>query len=157
MTGGDRVAVGRVGRPHGLDGAFFVEEPSDDGRWFELGARLLVGGEEAEVVVARRGAGGRPVIRLDRPAARGAALEVAREALPPTGEDEYYTFELVGLEVVEEGGRSLGRVVGVVPGVANDALDLGGGVLLPLVGACIRAVELDAGRILVNPGFSEPD
>ena len=37
----DRVQIGRVGRPHGLDGAFFVEEPSDDGRWFELGARLL--------------------------------------------------------------------------------------------------------------------
>ncbi len=156
MSDSDSVQIGRVGRPHGLDGAFFVEEPSDDGRWFELGSRLLAAGEEAEVVVARRGAGGRPVIRLDRQVPRGAALEVSREALPPTGDDEYYTFELVGLEVVEEGGRSLGTVVGVVPGVANDALDLGGGVLLPMVAACIRAVDLVAGRILVAPGFSEP-
>ena len=41
MTGGEKVVVGRVGRPHGLDGSFFVEEPSDDDRWFETGARLL--------------------------------------------------------------------------------------------------------------------
>jgi 16S rRNA processing protein RimM len=151
------VLVGRVGRPHGLDGAFFVEEPSDDPRWFERGSRLLAAGEEAEVVIARRGAGGRPVIRLDRPVARGALLEVPREALPPPGEDEYYAFQLVGLEVVEEGGRTLGRVREVHPGPANDAIDLGDGVLLPLVAACIRSVDLEAGRILVAPGFSDPD
>jgi 16S rRNA processing protein RimM len=146
-----------VGRPHGLDGAFFVEEPSTDPRWFETGVRLIADGEEAEIVVARRGAGGRPVIRLDRPIPRGTALEVAREALPETGEDEYYAFELVGLEVVEEGGRVLGRVEAVHPGLANDSLDLGDGLLLPLVEACIRAVDLEARRILVAPGFSDPD
>ncbi len=150
------VPVGRVGRPHGLDGAFFVEDPSDDRRWFKAGARLLAAGVEVEVVASRRGAGGRPVIRLDRPVERGARLEIPREALPPTGEDEYYTFELIGLEVVEEGGRGLGRVEAVHPGPANDALDLGNGLLLPLVGACVLAVELEAGRILVAPGFSDP-
>jgi 16S rRNA processing protein RimM len=149
--------VGRVGRPHGLDGAFFVEDPSDDPRWFEKGVRLLAGGEEAEVVVARRGAGGRPVIRLDRPVPRGSVLEVPREALPATAEGEYYAFELLGLEVVEDGGRVLGRVEAINPGPANDSLDLGGGLLLPLVEACIRAVDLEAGRILVAPGFSDPD
>ncbi|HEY4347046.1 MAG TPA: ribosome maturation factor RimM [Gaiellaceae bacterium] len=156
MTASDRVAIGRVGRPHGLDGAFFVEEPSDDPRWFERGAMFLAGGVEATVVVARRGAGGRPVIRLDRTVERGTPLEVDREALPPTEEDEYYTFELIGLEVVEEGGRSLGTVRAVVPGVANDALDLGNGLLLPLVGACVRTIDLEAAHILVAPGFSEP-
>jgi 16S rRNA processing protein RimM len=157
LTGPERVVVGRVGRPHGLDGAFFVEEPSDDPRWFEKGVHLLADGEETEVVAARRGAGGRPVIRLDRPVGRGTTLEVPREALPETGEDEYYAFQLVGLEVVEEGGRLLGTVEAVHPGPANDSLDLGGGLLLPLVEACIRAVDLEAGRILVAPGFSDPD
>jgi 16S rRNA processing protein RimM len=157
LTGPDRVKVGKVGRPHGLDGAFFVEEPSDDGRWFEKGARLLAGGADAEVVTARRGAGGRPVIRLDRPVPRGTTLEVPRSALPPTAEGEFYAFELVGLEVLEEGGRVLGRVEAVHPGPANDSLDLGGGVLLPLVEACIREVDLEGERILVAPGFSDPD
>ena len=157
MTGSGLVLVGRVGRPHGLDGAFFVEDASEDDRWFEPGAKLLAGGEPVQVVIARRGAGGRPVIRLDRAIARGTALEVRREDLPPTGDDEYYTFQLVGLEVLVEGGSRLGRVVEVVPGVANDALELDSGLLLPLVGACVRDIDLEAERILVAPGFSDPD
>jgi 16S rRNA processing protein RimM len=152
----DRVVVGRVGRPHGLDGAFFVEQPSEDGRWFEVGSRLHAAAREVEVVAARRGAGGRPVIRLDAEVPRGTPLEVERGALPPTGEDEYYVFELVGLEVVEEGGRPLGRVVDVEPGVANDALAVEGGLLLPLVGECVRDIDLQGRRILVAPGFSDP-
>jgi 16S rRNA processing protein RimM len=152
----ERVIVGRVGRPHGVDGAFFVEDPSDDTHWFETGSRLLAGDVEIEVVAARRGAGGRPVIKVEPTVARGTSLEVAREALPPTGEDEYYDFELVGLEVVEEGGRPLGRVARIEHGVANDALELDGGQLLPLVGDCVRDIDLEAGRILVAAGFSDP-
>jgi 16S rRNA processing protein RimM len=157
LTDPDRVLIGRVGRPHGLDGAFFVEEPSSDPHWFQRGARFLAGGADAEVIAARRGAGGRPVIKLSRPVPRGTALEVARAALPEAGDDEYYTFQLVGLEVIEEGGRCLGHVTDVHPGPANDALDLGNGLLLPLVAACIRGVDLEAGRILVASGFAEPD
>ncbi|HEY3922035.1 MAG TPA: ribosome maturation factor RimM, partial [Gaiellaceae bacterium] len=147
--------IGRVGRPHGLDGAFFVEQPSDDPRWFAKGSRLWVGEAELEVVTARRGAGGRPVIRLEREVQRGSELEVPLDALPETADGEYYAFQLVGLEVVEAGGRSLGRVTAVEPGVANDALQLDGGLLLPLVEACIADIDLTARRILVNPGFSD--
>ena len=152
----DRVVVGRVGRPHGLDGSFVVEDASDDARWFETGSRLLAGDAEHEVVGARR-AGGRPVIRLDAHLPRGTRLEVTREALPPTEEDEYYAFQLVGLEVVEEGGRRLGEVVAVEPGVANDAHALDSGLRLPIVAMCIRDIDLGNRRILVAPGFSDPD
>ena len=157
MPTDDRIVVGRVGRPHGLDGAFFVENPSEDPHWFTKGARLWTGDVELEVVAARRGSGGRPVIRLEQEVERGTLLEVPRESLPPTEDGEYYTFQLVGLEVVEEGGRVLGRVTAVDPGVANDAIALDTGLLLPLVEACIRDIDLDAGRILVAPGFSTPD
>jgi 16S rRNA processing protein RimM len=150
------VTVGRVGRPHGLDGAFFVEGASEDPRWFKVGARLHAGGEELEVVAARHGAQGRPVIRLEKEVARGAALEVPVEALPPAEEGEYYRFQLVGLDVVEEGGRTLGRVVEVEPGVANDVLVLEEGLLLPVVEACICDIDLEARRILVAPGFADP-
>jgi 16S rRNA processing protein RimM len=151
-----RVEIGRVGKPHGLDGSFVVEHASTDERWFAPGARLIVAGEEA-TVVARRHARGRPVVKLNREVARGSALEVDREALPPTGPDEYYTFQLVGLEVVEEGGRALGAVKDVTPGVANDVLELDSGVYLPMIEDCVRDIDLSAGRILVAPGFSALD
>jgi 16S rRNA processing protein RimM len=151
-----RVVVGRVGRPHGLDGAFFVEQASDDARWFKTGSRLWAGEVEVEVVVARRGAGRRPVIRFDREVARGTLLEVPVEALPPTEEGEYYAFQLVGLKVEEEGGRQLGHVAQVAPGVAHDVLELDSGLALPLVEACVREVDLDHGRILIAAGFAAP-
>jgi 16S rRNA processing protein RimM len=150
------VRVGCVGRPHGLDGSFVVEDASEDRARFEVGATLLVGGEPARVVASKQ-ARGRPVIRLDRRVDRGAALEVARSDLPPPEPDAFYVFQLVGLEVVEEGGRALGRVTDVAPGVANDVLELDAGLALPLVEDCVREVDLAAGRILVAAGFAPPD
>ena len=151
----DLVTVGRVGKPHGLDGSFFVEHASEDEQRFAKGARLHVDGEAAEVVASKRSRG-RPVIRLDREVPRGAELAVPRDELPAPGEDEYYEFQLVGLEAVEDGGRELGRVVALHPGPANDALELEGGLLLPLVGACVLQVDLEQGRILVAQGFASP-
>jgi 16S rRNA processing protein RimM len=150
----DRVSIGRVGKPHGLDGSFYVEQPSADERWWKVGASFLAGGEPATVVGARR-AQGRPVIRLDRSVDRGSRIEIPRDELPPTDEDEYYAFQLEGLEVVEENGRALGTVADVIPGVANDVLELSTGVLLPMIEDCVRSVDLDAARIVVAEGFAD--
>jgi 16S rRNA processing protein RimM len=147
--------VGRVGKPHGLNGAFAVEQASEDPERFVVGATLVVGGETATVVESKRSRG-RPVIRLDRAVERGARLEIPRSELPEPEEGSYYEFQLVGLEVEEEGGRALGRVAAVQPGVANDVLELDSGTALPLVEACVREVDLDAGRILIARGFADP-
>jgi len=149
------VAIGRVGRPHGLEGSFVVEDASEAPERLAVGAALLVDGEPARVVESKR-AGGRPVVRLDRDPPRGARLEVPRASLPALGADAYYVFELQGLEVVEEGGERLGRVRDVVPYPANDVLELDTGLDLPLVEACVRAIDLEAGRIVVMRGFAAP-
>ena len=151
------MTVGRVGRPHGVDGSFFVEGASDAPERFARGAVLLVDGEPAEIVASKRGAGGRPVIKLERPASRGATLAVRRDELPEPEEDTYYVFQLVGLAVEEEGGRPLGTVTDVDNGPANDTLELDSGLLLPLVDACVLEVDLDAGRVLVARGFADAD
>jgi 16S rRNA processing protein RimM len=147
------VGVGRVGRPHGLDGSFFVEAASEDAGRFVAGATLWVDGEPAQVVGVKR-SGGRPVLRLDRSVERGARLEVPREELPPPEEGSYYVYELVGLAVVEEGGRDLGRVKDVLPGVANDVLQLEDGTLLPMAETCVREIDVEAGTIVVSEGFA---
>jgi 16S rRNA processing protein RimM len=150
----DSVVVGRVGKSHGLDGSFVVEDASDTRELFAVGAKLLVAGSEATVVGAKQ-ARGRPVIRLDRRVERGTTLAVPRSALAPTAEDEYYVFELVGLEVAEDGGPVLGTVVDVAPGVANDVLELDSGRLLPMVEECVLSIDVGAGRIVVAPGFAD--
>ena len=147
------VPVGRVGRPHGLDGAFVVERASDDGRRWVVGASVLVDGAPATIELSRRVGGRRRAIRLDRQVERGAVLAVHVSELPTPEPDSYYAFQLVGLVVVDEEGRELGSVVEVHPGVANDNLELADGTLVPLIGDAVRTVDLDAGRIVVERGF----
>ena len=152
------VPVGRVGRPHGLDGGFFVEGASERRGVFAEGATLYAGGEPATVVASRHGSGGRQVILLDRHVERGTELAVARATLPALeDEDEFYVFELVGLSVEEETGRLLGRVREVLEYPGNDVLELDSGASLPLVEACVRQVDLAGGRIVVAVGFAEPE
>jgi 16S rRNA processing protein RimM len=153
LSDGRWVTVGRVGRPHGLAGAFFVEEASDDPDRFRPGARVYLEREAAVVEEAKR-AGGRLVLRLDREASKGSALEVLAAELPPPEEGSFYAFQLVGLAVEEEGGRALGRVREVTPGVTNDVLELDSGTALPMVEDCVRSVDLQEGRIVVARGFA---
>jgi len=149
----DAVVIVRVGNSHGLDGSFVVEGASETRVLIARGRRLLVDGEEATIVGSKQ-ARGRPVIRLDRRVPRGGELTVPRDALAPTAEDEYYVFQLVGLEAWEGDGRLLGTVTDVAPGVANDVLELDSGLALPMVEECVLSVDLDAGRIVVAPGFA---
>jgi 16S rRNA processing protein RimM len=150
----DLVVVGRVGKSHGLDGSFVVEDASETRELFAVGAKLHVEGEEVTVLGSKQ-ARGRPVIRLDRRVPRGAPLQVLQSALAETAEDEYYVFQLVGLRVEEDGGTVLGTVTDVAPGVANDVLELDSGLLLPMVQECVLSVDLEGRRILVAPGFSD--
>jgi 16S rRNA processing protein RimM len=156
VTPGDDelVRVGRVGRPHGLDGSFVVERPSDNEQLFEPGGTLYADGVSV-TVAGRKRSGGRLVLRVQPGVERGAELAVPRSALPEPERNSYFVFQLRGLEVVEEGGRRLGAVEEVVPGVANDVLELDSGVALPMHEECIRQIDLAAGTIVVAPGFAD--
>ena len=146
--------VGRVGRPHGLDGAFVVDQGSEDPERFRVGAELLVDGEPARVILSRRVGGRRHAIKLDRAIERGAELSIRKSELPALEPDSYYVADLVGLRVVDADGSPVGVVRDVHPGPANDALELDTGLLLPLVEDCIREIDPEGARILLNPGFT---
>jgi 16S rRNA processing protein RimM len=137
-----------------VDGAFVVEQGSEDSERFRVGARLFVEGQPARVVVSRQVGGRRRAIKLDRAVERGAELAVRREDLPALPEDSYYVSDLVGMRVVDERGEEVGVVRDVLPGPANDALELDTGLLLPLVEDCVRDVDLGERRIFLNPGFT---
>jgi 16S rRNA processing protein RimM len=144
-----------VGRPHGVDGSFVVEGGSDDPRRYEVGSSILVDGEPAEIVSSRQVGKRRRAIRLDRRAERGAELAIHRSDLPPADEGSFYVADLVGMVVVDESKGTVGRVRDVLPSPANDVLELDTGLLLPLVEDCVREVDLDTRRILLNPGFAD--
>ena len=145
--------VGRVGRPHGTDGAFVVELASEDERRWAVGATVIVEGESARITVSRQVGGGGRAIRLDRRVSRGAELAVRLSDLPSPAPDAYYAFQLVGLAVVDDEGTEVGVVADVAPGLANDNLELDDGRLVPLIEDAIRELDVEARRIVVDRGF----
>ncbi len=79
-------------------------------------------------------------------------LSVAEKDLPALGEDEYYDYELLGLETVTEKGRALGKVVDVMHTRSADILVIEGSkeVLVPMTDAHIVEIAREAGFVKVR-------
>ncbi len=161
------VSIGRIAKAHGIRGEVAVEPWVDVGDALSPGSLVWLtwpkGGGSEECVETARSHGTRWLIRLkgitDRDQAETlvrAEIRVDREALPPLGEDEYLWEDLIGLEVVEESGRPVGKAVDVfTTGLhgENDVIVIqdgdGGETLLPMARQVILDVDFEAGRIKV--------
>lgn len=160
----DLVIVGRFGTPHGVAGwirvaSFTHPRENIDGYrpWLVAGD----GGQRVLQVEGFKAHGQGFVARLagirDRDQAQaltGFDILVPRSVLPElAGTDEYYWRDLVGLEVRNADGGSLGRVVSLLETGAHDVLVLeGAGAerLIPFVAAFVQAVDREAGVIHVR-------
>jgi 16S rRNA processing protein RimM len=150
-----------VGRPHGLDGSFYVTRPR--ARLLTLGATVEVGGAAA-VIVRRAGTERRPIVRLEgvdgregAEALRGAELTIAVEQAPALGEGEWWGRELEGCTVAD-GSRVLGTVLRMIELPSCEALEVAPGdggapVLVPMVKDAVRSVRPQERRIEVDLAF----
>jgi 16S rRNA processing protein RimM len=157
----DRLAAGRVGRPHGLDGSFHVVDARP--ALLPLGATVRAGDRDAEVV-RRAGTDERPIVRLEgvetRDAAealRGTELLVPRSVAPPLEADEWWAEDLEGCRVVD-GERELGRVARLLALPSCEVLEVTGEgeaepFLVPLVRDAVRQVDVGAKVIDIDVAF----
>ncbi len=153
--------AGRVGRPHGLDGSFYVTRAKP--RLLVQGGRVSVAGEELEIV-RRAGTDARPILRLeglrtreDAERLRGQDLTVAVEDVPELGAQEWWAHELEGCEV-RDGSRVLGVVSRLIELPSCEALEVrpdggGGPLIVPMVKDAIRSVRPDLRLIEVDVSF----
>ncbi|HUA75887.1 MAG TPA: ribosome maturation factor RimM [Solirubrobacteraceae bacterium] len=167
--------AGRVGRPHGLDGSFYVTGPVP--RLLRLGASVQLRGHAVEIV-RRSGTEQRPILRLEgiegRAAAealRGERLTVPTEQAPRLEEGEFWAHELEGCEVLA-GERVLGTVARLVELPSCEALELRPGpgqgdgqrpgqesgqqppaLLVPMVRDAVRRINIEGRRIEIDADF----
>jgi 16S rRNA processing protein RimM len=148
--------AGRVGRPHGLDGSFYLTRPSPDIPVAE-GAEVQVGGATRRVV-RRAGTDAAPILRLDgcssredAEALRGTPLLLTEADVPPLEADEFWAHELAGCRVVD-GDREVGEVTRMIALPSCEALEVGDR-LIPLVHDAIRSIDREARVIDVDLGF----
>jgi 16S rRNA processing protein RimM len=88
-------------------------------------------------------------------ALRGYVLEILSSQLPELDEDEFYPFDLIGLEARDLSGSVLGKVTDAVESPAHAilivSLDTGREALAPFVKAAVPRVEVAAGYLVVDP------
>jgi 16S rRNA processing protein RimM len=147
---GDRLEVGRVVKPHGLQGEVVVVAITNRPERFDAGARLWVDGVE-RAILSSRPHQDRWLLRFDevpdRTAAeglRGAVLTA--EPLDEAPGGEVWVHEVVGAEVVDRAGAPIGVVTSVEANPAHDLLVLEGGTLVPMV----FVVKQHPGRVVVD-------
>jgi 16S rRNA processing protein RimM len=149
-TPDDRLEVGRVVKPHGLQGEVVVVAITNRTERFAAGNHLWVDGTEHAIVTSRPHQD-RWLLRFDDVADRTAAESLrgavlTAEPFDEAPEGEVWVHELVGAEVVDRSGAPIGVVTAVEANPAHDLLVLDGGTLVPMV----FVVDQRHGRVVVD-------
>lgn len=89
-------------------------------------------------------------------ALRGLRLYTYRDRLPALPDDEFYHADLLGLDVLDTGGTSLGKVTAVFNHGAGDLLEVRGpstdvALLLPFTREIVPTLDFAAGRLIADP------
>ncbi len=162
---GQYITIGRVSGPHGIQGnlkiRYYNERRSDFLSYREIYLEDRDGHvksyeiQEARVrkkFISARLKGCEGIADAEK--FIGASVLVKRENLPPLGEGEYYWFEIMGMDVVTDEGRALGRVEAILPSGGNDAYVVRGSGrewLIPAIQEVIIRVDRDKGQLVIHP------
>lgn len=162
------VVMGRIVAPFGIKGWVKVHAFGDDPlAWRDMPQWWLAASDDAPeaewqpvrlAVLKAHGAGLVAAFDgvSDRTAAealQGRFIGAPREALPKTGENEYYWGDLVGLKVENTAGEVLGTVAGLMSTGAHDVIQVSDGDtehLIPFVAAYVLDVSLADAVIRVD-------
>ena len=152
---------------HGIHGELRVEALGGDVARFRPGTRLQVedGGRGLTIRSARAGKDGTVLLRVrgvDTPEQakelRGAYLCVATEAARRLESDEWFVWQLVGMQCVTVDGAPLGTVVDIEPAPAADVLVIAGDgpqLRYPMVREFVRGVDTSRGVMTLAPQNEE--
>ncbi len=128
----------RIGQTAEASTGFFVRRATPQKHHVLLALEGVTGADQAEKL-------------------RGLSVFAARDDLPPLAEDEYYWADLLGLPVVDEAGRPVGRLWQIMDTGAHPVLVVrpdpdseAGEVLIPFIDRFVPEIDPAAGRIVVR-------
>jgi 16S rRNA processing protein RimM len=154
------IQVGKITRTHGTRGELKVlPGEGSSGAWRE--AEVVFLGSESFRVRSVRGGGRFAILALEgvdtlesAEALKGRQVFVSRDQLPEAEPGSFYAGELEGLTVVTAQGRVLGVLEEIFDNGAHEIYvvrDKAKEILLPVVDGVVVEVDLDAGRMVVEP------
>jgi 16S rRNA processing protein RimM len=84
----------------------------------------------------------------------GWAVSIAETELPPLQTDEYYYYQVVGLDVFDARGARIGTITRLWPTPGGDLYVVSGETkeyLIPVTKEIIQKIDFDAGRVIIDP------
>ena len=162
----DLITIGVIQKPRGVKGEVKVLPTTDHPERFSLLRRVFLAspaGQRRKAFLKEvRFSQGSVFLRLESfttPESveefRGWEIQIPRDEALPLAEGEYYIFDLVGLEVYTVEGDLVGSVADVKLITGNDLLQVsspeGREILIPFVGEFVKDVDLEAGKIVIEP------
>jgi 16S rRNA processing protein RimM len=161
------LVVGKLHRPHGLRGEILTEVITDFPERLQPGVTIFLGERKLPLeILSRRQHSGSLLLAFasfDNPEmARELSnqwIYVAAKDRPVLPVGEYYHHQLLGLAVVSDEDRDLGKMTRIIETGANDVYIVhtpeGREILLPAIETVILKIDLELGQILVHllPGL----
>lgn len=160
----ERICVAAFSAAHGVSGAVrlksFTENPDDVAQYgslqsedasriFEIEVVSHTG--KGELIVKVSGVDTRDQAEM----LKGERLYVSRSMLPDAGDDEFYHTDLIGLTVKTVSGKTIGTVRAVFDFGAGDMLEIlpkeGALIMVPFTKAVVPIVDLEKGRVVIDP------
>jgi 16S rRNA processing protein RimM len=156
------LAIGFLRRPHGVSGEIIMDLHTDFPERIKSGKKVYVGEKHEAVTFENvRVHGGGLLVKLlgyDTPESVGRFrnhwVHVKAGEVPPLPEGQHYKYELVGLSVIEDTGKTLGELVEILETGANDVYivrdDAGKDLLLPAIPSVILDLDMESRTMKVH-------
>jgi 16S rRNA processing protein RimM len=157
------LTVGTILGPHGVRGEFKLRLQTDDPEHLLTLKRVYLGDEKTpRTVLEARMHAGNALMRLQGISTpetverfRGTPLRIRGADARPLAANEFFLYQVIGLEAFDEAGNRLGRVTDLIETGANDVLvitdDAGQDTLYPSHPDVVLSLDPTAGRIVVRP------
>lgn len=157
----ETIRLGQITSPVGIKGELRVYPFTDQKEQFEQFSYVLLEGESYPIETVRY-MKGMVILKLqgitDRTQAegfRGKDISLFRKDAPPLPEDTYYVKDLIGLRVIDEDEKEIGKLVNVIINTAQDLYEIRANgkentFLVPAVEEFIRHIDLDKGVVRVH-------
>ena len=157
------ILIGKIRRPHGVDGEMMIDPYSESVDRFKPGSEVLIGEDHQPLVIRTRRAMDRAMLITFKDVTdpdqaglfRNKFIYIRKEDLQALPDGEYYHFDLVGLNVFDTADQLLGVLTEVLETGANDVYvvksEKGEEILLPAIESVIISVNLKEARMVVNP------
>lgn len=163
----DYLAVGKLHRPHGVQGEIIMEVLTDFPERLTAGTTLYVGSAYTPVRLKKVRLQNRGMLvsfhGITTPEAAGELrnqiVYVTAADRPALPEGEYYHHQIIGMQVINQQGESLGKIIDILETGANDVFIVrphnGREILIPNTDEVVLKIDLEKGQMTVQllPGL----